>query len=260
MLKNRFIKFFTALILSIFSLNSFANAEVRIVQVTFVGNLGSGKTYFRKAVCGEKFSDIYLSESHTTNTEFQNVTIPFSDDNLKQLQIKCFDTSGDSDIKSQIIDHRVKDSHFVVITVDSTKSVKKGAYYTYKDITDQNMREWYDLITEKYPECFVILLGTKTDTLSKQVEPGMKESKYDCFERKLVNISNQEKETISYVMGAIAAGGYSGINEFFEIIKERIREINLYDRLPSIDDESGDLGDYNGMQNQAHPKKWCLLQ
>lgn len=88
----------------------------------------------------------------------------------------------------------------------------------------------------------------------------MKESKYDCFERKLVNISNQEKETISYVMGAIAAGGYSGINEFFEIIKERIREINLYDRLPSIDDESGDLADYNGMQNQAHPKKWCLLQ
>lgn len=255
MLKNRFIKFFMVLILSIFSLNSFANAEVRIIQVTFVGNLGSGKTYFRKAVCGTKYSDIFSSE-HTTNTEFQSITIPFSDDNLQQLKIKCFDTS----IKSQIIDHRVKGSHFVVITVDSTKSVKKGAYYTYKDITDQNMREWYDLITEKYPECFVILLGTKTDTLSRQIEPGMKESKYACFERKLVNISNQEKETISHVMGAITARGYSGVNEFFEIIKERIREINLYGRLPSIDDESGNSGDYNGMQKQAHPKKLCTLQ
>lgn len=258
MLKNKFVKFFMVLILSIFSLNSFANAEVRIVQVTFVGNLGSGKTYFRKALCGTKYSDIFSSD-HTTNTEYQTVTIPFSEDNVKQLQIKCFDTSGDSDIKSQIIDRRVKGSHFVVITVDSTKGAKKGVYYTYKDIADQNMREWYDIITERYPDCFIILLGTKTDTLSKTVEPGMKESTYDCFQRKLFNISDQERETISYVMGSVTSEKYTGINEFFEIIKERIKEINLYERLPSIDDVSGNLGDYKYMQKQSDSLKPCKL-
>lgn len=246
------------LVLSMFSLNSFANAEVRIVKVTFVGNLGSGKTYFRKAVCGTGYGDIFSSSS-TTDTEFQSVTIPFSDDNLKQLQIMCFDTSGDSDIKSQILDYRVEGSHFVVITIDSTKSAKKGAYYTYKDIADQNMREWYDLITEKYPDCFVILLGTKTDTLSRRLERGMKESKYDCFERKLVSISNQEKETVSYVMGAVTEKGYLGVNQFFEIIKERIREVDLYNKLPSID-VFGNLGDYNGMQKKVHKKWLCILQ
>ena len=61
-------------------------------------------------------------------------------------------------------------------------------------------------------------------------------------------------------MGAITAREYSGVNEFFEIIKERIREINLYDKLSSIGGASGNLGDYNGMPKEAHPKKWCTLQ
>lgn len=143
--KNKIYRFLIAIFFAVCSLNCFAHAEdpiTKIVNIVFVGDKESGKTYFRKALHGEIYSSI-AGSAGTTDTILVSKNITFDMEKNQHLKLMMYDTSGYEAIAEQVKNKLTKEANFVVLTIDGTKTAKVGTYYTYTDIVAQNQIEWY---------------------------------------------------------------------------------------------------------------------
>lgn len=237
--KNKIYRFLIAIFFAVCSFNCFVHAEdpvTKIVNIVFVGDKGSGKTYFRKALHGDKYSSIFNLTDGTTNTILVSKNITFDIEKNQHLKLMMYDTSGYQLIAEQVKNKLTQQANFVVLAIDSTKQAKVGTYYTYTDIVAQNQIEWYQQILSynKHRENLrFIVLGTKSDTLDRTITKGMSESEYDCLERKLSGFATSNRERVDYIMTSVTENGYIGVEEVKEIIVKRIKEANLYDTLPT---------------------------
>ena len=126
MFKNKIIKFFILSFSLLSQLNSFIFAcgpEFKKLEVVFVGDKGSGKTWFRKAVQGIKYIDIYSNNQHTVDTIEIVKCLDF--DSNKKIILHMYDTSGDDRITPHIRTGYAVTADIVVIAVDGERFCKK---------------------------------------------------------------------------------------------------------------------------------------
>lgn len=243
MLKNKAVKFLMPMF-SLFLFCNFINANATIIQkkikVTFVGDMGTGKTYFRKALQGFSYREI----ADTNQTEYvtkSKCIIHFGEDREKQLELQMVDCTGNGKYSEQIRCDIAKNSNFIVIAIDPTE--KPG---NYNNIILKNATEWYNALTELSTKqgynAYFIFLGTKSDEFVYHPE--------DCaftreqFENKLRSVAELSNGTAKYVISQVAGedkGGIRGVQEFKDAITSIIRETGIYDTLPDDSKKEEDI-------------------
>ena len=260
--KSRLYKFLIITFFTAFSFNYFAHAEdpvIKIVNVVFVGEKESGKTYFREAIKGKAFEELVVENKRgSTDTICVSKDITFDIERNQHLRLMMYDTSGFEDIAEQVKNKLTQQANFVVLAIDGTKSVKVGTYYSYTDVVAQNQIQWYQQILSynKYRENLrFIVLGTKSDLLDRTISEGMSESQYTCLERKIRSFAEGSRERVAdYIMTSVTGDGYIGVEKFKNIIINRIREENLYDTLPT-DEIELNMHDFDKNVSESKGKK-----
>ncbi len=223
MIKKRFIFFITGMFFMLFGFqNVFAVAKT--IKITFVGDLGSGKTALRCKLCKEPFNHTKRAPTRKSNMLAEVIDY---DENTRLL-CQIWDTSGDETVKEQILNMRIPDSEFVALVVDlSTRKEKLKPGYD--NIIAQAMGEWYPTIMEKLQNCKVILVGTKSDAVSEEELARLKR----CITAtKDLHYNHLETLVTSAITG-------EGIPDFFEIVK-RCVDIRRADPISKIDDGAED--------------------
>lgn len=263
MYKNRIVKFIVIsfLLIPIFSKYTYAQDPItKIVNIVFVGEKSSGKTFFRKALEGKLFADIRANQGNTSDTICVSKDITYDETEKQNLKLMMYDTSGFQEVAEQVKSKLTKEAFFVVITIDGTSLEREGAYYTYENsIVDKNIVEWYNQIL-KYNDyrknLYFILLGTKSDLLNRSIEQGMQHSQYDCLVEQLEGFVVGHKARSNYIMSSVTENGYVGIEEFKQTVCRRIRDENLYNTLP-IDKIEINLHDFQELKLTG--KRKCVL-
>ena len=181
-------------------------AITKTIKITILGDYASGKTAFRHKICQEDFD--FVTRDVTDRSNCVNEIIDY--DETTKLLCQIWDTSGKSSVKEQILNMRITNSHFIVLTIDlSEKSLKPG----YDNSILQAMGEWYPKIRAKCPNSKIILVGTKIDKITN---PSEREQIDKCFS----SIRDQHFGNIEYLIASALTG--EGIDDFFDIIKATV--------------------------------------
>lgn len=137
------------------------HAVDRHLLISIVGNLKSGKTALRDMLMGRGFTINGNEKDYVPTMKAVREYKPLYTDDGNGTIIMCetWDTSGQINVKDDIINDRCQGSHFIFITFNMALEPKFG----FDNVVKQAIAEWAMPISIKYPNSHIVLVGTKSD-------------------------------------------------------------------------------------------------
>lgn len=214
-----------------FNFNCIYADVYRVLKISFVGDLSSGKTAFRDTLCGDEVD--FESKKNTKKTTLRTVPKIYNENTY--LMCELWDTSGQPKFKAQIIEKHIPGSNFVVIMLDAVG--ENRGQFDCETFMEHNMIEWMQEIRVQCPEAHVIWAFTKTDLLQPERRREV--------EQNIDRWANLYRGRVSTLFVSAKEG--ENMDQFFEVVKRVIREKNLLESLkcshPPVDEKS-----YGGCQ------------
>lgn len=147
-----------------FFFNSYVKANPsKQIDVLILGNQNSGKTALRSVLIGEKFDFLERKYTPTSATNFVADSVVV---NGKSVEILFWDSPGHPSVKEQLINEGVKGCQFVVITMDMDKDFSSNPDEV--DTFEACLNDWVTIIRRNHPKVYMIVVGTKKDTVSEE--------------------------------------------------------------------------------------------
>lgn len=200
---------FSLLLISAFGIGNKAYAVTnKHVIITFVGNLESGKTALRARLTNRNF-DFELRQPTMMSDRIEHIV---EYDANTRLVCTLWDTSGQPSVKDQILNHRIRGSHFVAIAVDMAAALKAG----FNNLIEQCIVEWCEAVRRNTPDSKIILVGTKLDLVDPARIPEIRE-RFEAIPRIFVRFNS--------VLTSALRG--DGLTEFFDIVKRKVNVATL---------------------------------
>ena len=111
---------------------------------------------------GEKFDFLKRNYSPTDKTNFVYDSMVVNDQSVSLL---LWDSPGHPSVKDQLINEGVKGCQFVVITMDMDEEFSSNPDEA--DVFEACLNDWITIIRRNHPKVYMIVAGTKKDTVSE---------------------------------------------------------------------------------------------
>ena len=132
--------------------DSIDNSNLTNDKITFIGDIGVGKTAIINRIIDNSFEDVY---DPTIGIDYMEKTIKFQGQNIK---VVLWDTSGQKRFKNLIPFYIAKDSCvFIVYDISSKNSF-------------DNIPNWINFIKSIENNTTIILCGNKSDLQNREVK------------------------------------------------------------------------------------------
>lgn len=204
--------------------------KTKVLKVVFVGNRSTGKTACRSVLIEQPFD--FLEKNPTLCSNFAPITykIPIGSD---AIRVEYWDTSGNENIRQQVLDERARDANFVIVTVDFTKVCTPEGLPKLRTFT----QDWLEPIESINPRTHVILLGTKLDLAREMIENGRTSQRiFDKAQSLIVEAANNFNHFSAVQVTPLFVSAKTGENMdllLYTIAKATLTdEDDLYNHLP----------------------------
>ncbi len=149
---------------------SHAHAEQsKQVDVIFLGNMSSGKTWLRARLLGEDpatFDSEYRLTTDKVNSAFSSTTV-----NGNQVSLLYWDSPGNPEVHDQLLTFGAQGCQFIVLTVDLKEHTLGSPIASERvDVVEDLVNNWLMAAARQYPEAHIIVVGTKKDEVSPAVQ------------------------------------------------------------------------------------------